>query len=91
MHPQFYLGAMGSTPMRLRRHSEFNGTGESSSTIRKDEIMNQHRWLTLGIAIGAGVGTVFGVLIGSIALGIALGVGVGVALGTGFDYSRRPR
>ena len=58
---------------------------------QKGEIMNQHQWLTFGIAIGAGVGTVVGILVGNIALGIALGVGAGVALGSAFDYAQHHR
>jgi hypothetical protein len=58
---------------------------------KKGEIMNQHQWLTFGIAIGAGVGTVVGILVGNIALGIALGVGAGVALGSAFDYAQHHR
>jgi hypothetical protein len=52
--------------------------------------MNQHRWLTFGIAI-AGVDTVVGVLVGNVALGIALGAGAGVALGSAFDYAHHHR
>lgn len=57
---------------------------------QRGEIVNQHRWLTFGIAIGAGVGIVFGVLVGNIALGIALGAGAGVALGSA-DYAQHHR
>ena len=58
---------------------------------QRGEIMNQHHWLTFGIAIGAGVGTVVGILVGNIALGIALGAGVGVALGSAFDDAQHHR
>jgi hypothetical protein len=77
--------------------SGLNGTRRVPSSARgpvhreKDEIMNQHQWLTFGIAIGAGAGTVVGILVGNIALGIAFGVGAGVALGSAFDYAQHRR
>ena len=58
---------------------------------QEGETMNQHHWLTLGIAIGAGVGTVLGILVGNIAVGLALGAGAGVALGSAFDYAQHRR